>query len=108
MELLDLKGIQAIEPRARGVKAIWSPQTGIVSYREVTKCYVKQFRAMGGVTHFGFPVASIREDGERLVVKSAADEEVGLCSRSLPILICRCVLGEKRQRSAAKIRCGVA
>lgn len=76
---MDSKGIEEIEPNARGVKAIWSPHTGIVSFREVTKSYARDFTSLGGHMHYGFRVVAVRSSGNAnndLVVKSGTYEEV--------------------------------
>uniref|UniRef100_A0A7E4VRZ4 L-2-hydroxyglutarate dehydrogenase, mitochondrial n=1 Tax=Panagrellus redivivus TaxID=6233 RepID=A0A7E4VRZ4_PANRE len=48
IELVDAKRIKELEPLCRGIKAIWSPHTGIVDWGLVTKHYVNDFEASGG------------------------------------------------------------
>ncbi|XP_003742684.1 L-2-hydroxyglutarate dehydrogenase, mitochondrial [Galendromus occidentalis] len=76
LQLLDQKGIREIEPKARGLKAIWSPNTGIVSYREVTKHYVRDFTEIGGKVFYGFRVAAVEKHRDDLLVKSDSFEEI--------------------------------
>ncbi|OQR67842.1 l-2-hydroxyglutarate dehydrogenase [Tropilaelaps mercedesae] len=78
IQLVGPKDIQKIEPKVQGLKAIWSPHTGIVSFREVTKSYAKDFVASGGRVHTGFKVAAVANSGDNndLTVKSDTNEEV--------------------------------
>lgn len=85
LQLLDQKGIREIEAKARGVKAIWSPNTGIVSYRDVTKHYVKDFTELGGNVFYGFRVAAIEKQENDLLVKSDSFEEVNTISHFEPL-----------------------
>lgn len=46
--LSNLEEIVKIEPTAKGVQALWSPNTGIVDFQTVTKSLGKDFRNSGG------------------------------------------------------------
>lgn len=59
--LLDSKEIKALEPHCSGVQALWSPQTGIVDWGEVTNSYVHDFVRMGGQTYLNFEVNRFSE-----------------------------------------------
>lgn len=48
LQLIDGDKIQEIEPYCDGVKALWSPHTGIVDYGVVTQHYASDIRSMGG------------------------------------------------------------
>ena len=50
LEMIDRERLIEIEPHASGVKAIWSPNTGIIDYKEVANAYSNQFRSQGGET----------------------------------------------------------
>lgn len=56
LQLLEGKQIQEIEPYCRGLKALWSPHTGIVDYKLVTQSYSKDFQNCGGNIHLNFEV----------------------------------------------------
>lgn len=64
IELLDSKELKQIEPRCKGLQALWSPHTGIVSWGEVTKSYVKDFEEFGGKTYLNFEVTKFTEAEE--------------------------------------------
>lgn len=59
--LQSQKEIQCIEPHCRGLKALWSPQTGIVDYVQVTEQYAKDFKQNGGEIYTCFPVTAFNE-----------------------------------------------
>lgn len=54
LELVGPERIKEIEPYAAGIKAIWSPNTGVVSYKQVAEAYAEDIRAAGGeiITHW--------------------------------------------------------
>lgn len=54
--MVDQEGIGEIEPFCEGVKALWSPHTGIVDYKLVTQAYAKEFTQAGGTIHLNFEV----------------------------------------------------
>eukprot|EP00466_Bigelowiella_natans_P015746 jgi/Bigna1/51938/estExt_Genewise1Plus.C_40162 len=54
LEMVDADGIQQLEPNARGLKAVWSPETGIVDFQKVCLSYAEDVRAGGGEIHTGF------------------------------------------------------
>lgn len=46
--LCNLEEIVKIEPNAKGMQALWSPNTAIVDFQMVTKSLGKDFRNFGG------------------------------------------------------------
>lgn len=61
MRLVDSKEMREIEPHSKGVQGLWSPNTGIVSWGEVTQHYVKDFVELGGKTYLNFEVKQFVE-----------------------------------------------
>ncbi|KAM3964191.1 LOW QUALITY PROTEIN: L-2-hydroxyglutarate dehydrogenase [Aphomia sociella] len=61
MQLLDNKDMHEIEPNCKGIQAVWSPHTGIVSWGEVTNSYVKDFNKAGGKSYLNFEVKKFVE-----------------------------------------------
>lgn len=61
MQLVDGDKIREIEPFCKGVKAIWSPETGIVDWCMVTQYYGERTEKCTelGIT-VGFPMASFQ------------------------------------------------
>ncbi|XP_070577755.1 L-2-hydroxyglutarate dehydrogenase, mitochondrial-like [Ptychodera flava] len=56
--------IKDIEPYCKGLKAIHSPNTGIVDWGEVTRSYGKTFQDMGGTVKLGQEVTGFRTTPE--------------------------------------------
>lgn len=48
VEMIGTERLREIEPHANGIKAIYSPQTGIVDYEKVTEAYAEEVREAGG------------------------------------------------------------
>lgn len=45
----------------QGLKAVWSPHTGIVDWAQVTEYYAKDFKELGGQIHLNFAVSGFQE-----------------------------------------------
>jgi 2-hydroxyglutarate dehydrogenase len=58
-EVVDADGIKQLEPNCRGIRAISSPDTGIVDWGYVSKYYVKEFQGLGGHAKNNFEVTDI-------------------------------------------------
>jgi (S)-2-hydroxyglutarate dehydrogenase len=61
---VDAEGLQEIEPQARGVAALHSPETGVVDFAQVAHAYADDFRAAGGEIELGHE-ATVPEVGRR-------------------------------------------
>lgn len=74
LEVIDAKGIEAREPHCRGIKAIFSPVTGIVDYGVVARSYGDDIRESGGEIFVNREVRGIdRIGGESIVHTNAGD-----------------------------------
>ena len=56
------------EPHAAGVRAMWSPGTGIVDFRRVAAAYADEVRAHGASIETSREVTSITRRGDEMVV----------------------------------------
>lgn len=74
LELVDAKGIEEREPYCRGIKAIFSPVTGIVDYGVVARSYGDDIRTMGGDIFTNREVRAIERRGDTVLLKTNADE----------------------------------
>ena len=70
LEMIGPERLREIEPHAAGVKALWSPQTGIVDYSKVTQSYATHFQAAGGDIFTGAPVQRIHRAGGSLSLET--------------------------------------
>ncbi len=48
LEMIGPERLKEIEPHAAGIKALYSPNTGIIDYTEVTEAYGRKFQENGG------------------------------------------------------------
>jgi (S)-2-hydroxyglutarate dehydrogenase len=61
--------IAAIEPAARGVAALHSPNTGVVDFVAVAEAYAGDVARAGGTVHTGAPVAAVEQRPGRIVLR---------------------------------------
>ncbi|XP_055920046.1 L-2-hydroxyglutarate dehydrogenase, mitochondrial [Eupeodes corollae] len=61
LQMIDGSKIPEIEPYCKGVKALWSPQTGIVDWALVTEHYANDFKQAGGRVFLNFKVNKFNE-----------------------------------------------
>lgn len=61
LQLIDGDKIQEIEPYCEGLKALWSPHTGIVDFPLVTEHYARDFTQAGGKIFLKYPVTKFYE-----------------------------------------------
>ncbi|XP_076464790.1 L-2-hydroxyglutarate dehydrogenase, mitochondrial-like [Babylonia areolata] len=64
LKMVGPEGIREIEPNCVGLKAIHSPNTGIIDWGVVTKHYGKVFEERGGRVYTGFPVTQLQSTAE--------------------------------------------
>lgn len=74
LEIVDADGIREREPHCRGIKAIFSPVTGIVDYGIVARSYGDDIRAAGGEIRTGSEVTRIDRSGASAVLHSRTGE----------------------------------
>jgi 2-hydroxyglutarate dehydrogenase len=70
---LDAHGLREIEPHARGVAALHSPQTGVVDFGAVARAFAEDVEAAGGEVELGCEVTGI-EGGTRLRLEHSRGE----------------------------------
>lgn len=70
VEMISGEQLQEREPHCRGIRALWSPNTGIVDYRQVAQAYANEIRALGGEVETGHSARSIQRYGRNIVVQA--------------------------------------
>jgi (S)-2-hydroxyglutarate dehydrogenase len=70
LEVVGAERIHEIEPHAAGVRALWSPTTGIVDFRRVALSYADDVRAAGGSIWTDRRVIGIEQRPDDLVVRT--------------------------------------
>ncbi|MDE3075782.1 MAG: L-2-hydroxyglutarate oxidase, partial [Chloroflexota bacterium] len=74
LEVVGPERLREIEPHCVGVRALFSPDTGIVDYSMVAQAYAADVQAAGAGIHLKADVAGIFEEtGEVTLVTSAGD-----------------------------------
>ena len=68
LEVLGPAGIAEREPHAAGVRALWSPGTGIVDFGAVARALADDVVARGGTLHLGRPVERIERRSAEIVL----------------------------------------
>lgn len=61
LQLIEGSKIQEVEPYCKGLKALWSPQTGIVDWGLVTEYFGQDFKQAGGDIYLDFKVTKFEE-----------------------------------------------
>lgn len=61
LELIDGARIKEYEPHCTGIKALWSPHTGITDFVVICNSYAMDFKSLGGDIFYNFHVNGFRE-----------------------------------------------
>ncbi len=62
LEMIGPERLREIEPHSAGIRALWSPNTGIIDYTEVTEAYARRFQENGGDVLTGARVEGVAQD----------------------------------------------
>ncbi|KAL3984972.1 L-2-hydroxyglutarate dehydrogenase mitochondrial [Acanthocheilonema viteae] len=89
IKMIDGSEIKNYAPFCRGLKALWSPYTGIVDWGLVTKSYAQDFENRGGIVYTKYPLKTL------LLVGESEKENV---ANDYPVII-------ESEPSLSKIRC---
>jgi L-2-hydroxyglutarate oxidase len=63
-----------IEPNARGIRAVYSPATGIIDFTQVAGAYARRVRDLGGEVRTSREVKNIVHRGSELIVQTSQEE----------------------------------
>jgi L-2-hydroxyglutarate oxidase LhgO len=73
IEMVGPERIKELEPHSTGIKAIYSPSTGVIDYVRVAEVYAEKVREMGGEIRIGHEVTNIIK-GSTLVLETPVGE----------------------------------
>jgi (S)-2-hydroxyglutarate dehydrogenase len=76
IEEVGAERIREIEPHATGIRALWSPSTGIVDFRAVARAYADDIRARGATIDTARAVTAIDRRADELVVRTTRGDLV--------------------------------
>lgn len=74
LEVIGPERIRELEPRAAGVRALWSPTTGIIDFRAVALACATEAQAGGAEIHLGRAVISIDERPDGVILGTSRGE----------------------------------
>lgn len=74
LEEVGVERMREIEPHAAGIRALWSPRTGVVDFARVTDALADEVRALGGAIELGRPATAIARRPEGLVIATPRGE----------------------------------
>lgn len=74
LELIGPERLREIEPHCAGIRALWSPATGIVDYSRVAQEYAAEVRNAGGEVHTGRELRGLRRMTASVVLETGAGE----------------------------------
>ncbi|MPZ15489.1 MAG: L-2-hydroxyglutarate oxidase [Chloroflexi bacterium] len=76
LELIGPERLRELEPHVVGIRAIWSPNTGIVDYSHVASALAEDVRSADGEIRTGSEVVGIRRQPNASVVETARGDSV--------------------------------
>lgn len=74
LEMIDRRRLSELEPHAAGIKAIFSPETGIVDYSQVSEAYLAEFKRNGGTFLSETRLVNITRDNHSLLLETNKGE----------------------------------
>jgi (S)-2-hydroxyglutarate dehydrogenase len=74
LELIGPERLRELEPHCAGIRALWSPVTGIVDFSLVARSYALDVRNGGGELHTGRELLGLRQLADRVVLETSAGE----------------------------------
>lgn len=74
VEVLDKDQLREREPHCSGIRALWSPRTGIVDYRHVARAFAHDIAEMGGEIRLGRMVRRIDRRASETAVTTSNSE----------------------------------
>jgi L-2-hydroxyglutarate oxidase len=74
LQMIDQGRLRELEPHTAGIKAIYSPNTGIIDYTKVAQAYATEMREGGGDLMTGAQVRKIVHKDSRLYLETTKGE----------------------------------
>lgn len=73
LQMIGKEELREKEPNAAGIKAIWSPNTGIIDYKKVATAYADIFKNNGGELLLDSKVISLSQSPENVFIETEKD-----------------------------------
>src|SRR3954471_8299203 len=74
LEMIGPEELKELEPHCVGVKALWSPNTGIVDFSRIARAYAEDIQASGGDVLPGYGVDKFDDRPARVILQTTAGE----------------------------------
>jgi L-2-hydroxyglutarate oxidase len=74
LEAIGPERLRELEPHVVGVRGLWSPNTGIIDYKQVAAAYAGDVRAAGGEIRTSHGVVGLQARGSDRVVETTCGE----------------------------------
>jgi L-2-hydroxyglutarate oxidase LhgO len=74
LELIGPERLKEIEPHAAGIRALYSPATGVIDFTRVARAFADRFKRKGGEIRTSHPVREISESNDGLILETPAGE----------------------------------
>jgi L-2-hydroxyglutarate oxidase LhgO len=74
LEMIGPEELKELEPYCVGVKALWSPNTGIVDFSRIAKAYAEDIVQAGGDVLPGYTVEKFSDRPARVILETSAGE----------------------------------
>jgi (S)-2-hydroxyglutarate dehydrogenase len=74
LEEVGPERIRELEPHAAGIRALWSPNSGIIDFRRVAMAYADEVLARGGTILTGRKVVGIEDRGAERLLRTSRGE----------------------------------
>ncbi|HXG52986.1 MAG TPA: L-2-hydroxyglutarate oxidase [candidate division Zixibacteria bacterium] len=74
LEMIGPERLRELEPHARGLKALYVPETGIIDYTEVAEAYARRLRSAGAEIRTAHRLLDVIESGDGLVLQTSGGD----------------------------------
>jgi L-2-hydroxyglutarate oxidase len=74
LEEIGPERIRELEPKIAGIRALWSPRTGIIDFRAVARAYAADLRELGVEIHVSREVTAIEQRSDGLILTTTAGD----------------------------------
>ncbi|MEO8571883.1 MAG: L-2-hydroxyglutarate oxidase [Chloroflexota bacterium] len=74
LEEIGPERMRELEPEVAGIRALWSPRTGIIDFNAVARAYAADLGAQGVAIHLGREVTAIEQRPGSVVLKTTAGD----------------------------------
>jgi L-2-hydroxyglutarate oxidase LhgO len=95
LQLLGPEEIREREPAVTGVRAIWSPRTGIVDFVRVAEALADDIRTAGGEIRLGHHVMAFRQGNGTIAIETSAG-----CLETRFALVCAGLFSDRLARAS--------